>query len=90
VLAGVAGCLFLMLGFLGFVLPILPGVPFLIVAAFLLARSNADLCGRVNELERRLPTRLRYAMRLRRRPAPVPVEVTTRDGDGDFDGDRRR
>ena len=63
-------------GDLGVVLPILPGVPFLLVAAFLLGRSSPDLRARVNDLERRCPRGC--AVRCARgRPAPVPVAPTS-------------
>lgn len=79
VLAGVTGSLFLMVGFLGVVLPVLPGVPFLIVAAFLLGRSSPDLRRWVNDLDRRCPLWLRRAVRWRR-GRPVLVARSAEDG----------
>jgi hypothetical protein len=73
VLAGVVGSLFLMVGFLGIIIPILPGVPFLLVAAFLLGGSSPDLRRAINDFERRCPAWLRRSLRWRRRAAPTPV-----------------
>lgn len=88
VLCGVGGSLFLMVGTLGIVLPILPGVPFLLLAAFLLGRSSPDLRRRVNELERRLPAWFRRALRPRRR-ARVPVVADDDRPDDERPDDRR-
>lgn len=66
VAAGVVGSLLLAVGLAGVVLPLLPGVPFLILAALLLGRSSPDLRRRVNALERRLPLGLRRCLRPRR------------------------
>ncbi|MFO0931422.1 MAG: DUF454 family protein [Planctomycetota bacterium] len=73
VVAGVVGTLLLMVGVLGVVLPVLPGVPFLLVAAFLLGRSSPDLRRWINDVERRAPGWLRRSLRWRRRAAPVAV-----------------
>lgn len=73
VVAGVAGTLLMMVGVLGVVLPVLPGVPFLLVAAFLLGKSSPDLRRAINDLERRAPAWLRRSLRWRRRGAPVAV-----------------
>ena len=92
VVAGVVGTLLLMVGVLGVVLPVLPGVPFLILAAFLLGRSSPDLRRAVNDLERRCPRWLRRALRWRGRAAPVPVvaDDDPRETDAPSDAGRRR
>ena len=94
VLAGVVGTLFLMVGVLGVVLPVLPGVPFLLVAAFLLGRSSPDLRRVVNDFERRCPRWLRRSLRWRGRPAAVPVvaddDPPGPDASSDDDRARRR
>ncbi len=61
---GVVGaCVFFVLGFVGWLIPVMTGLPFYAVGLVLLALSSERVGRRVNHLERRLPLRVRLGIR---------------------------
>jgi hypothetical protein len=61
---GVLGAgVFFLLGFVGWLIPVITGLPFYAVGLVLLALSSERVGRRVNELERRMPRSARLAIR---------------------------
>jgi hypothetical protein len=63
VLALIGGVLFIALGFLGWLVPIVTGIPFYVVGLGLLGLASRRARGWINTAERRLPHRLRLLLR---------------------------
>jgi len=64
--------IFFVLGLVGWLIPVLTGIPFYVAALALLALASDGARHLINRLERRLPRRLRWA--LRRGLAGVPSD----------------
>lgn len=64
--------LFFVLGIVGWLIPVLTGIPFYVAGLALLALASDRARRLINRLERRLPRRLRWA--LRRGLARIPSE----------------
>src|SRR5262245_10078866 len=64
VLAG----LFFVLGIIGWLLPVVTGIPFYVLAAVCLGMADKRFARWINERERRLPEKFRRLLRKGRRP----------------------
>ena len=62
----VAAAVFFVLGVVFWLVPVLTGVPFYVLAAISAGMASRRAAGWVNRLERRLPHRLRLVLRRRR------------------------
>ena len=63
----VGGIFFMILGVVGWLVPIVTGIPFYIIGLFLLASVSPPARRFVNWLDRKLPRRARLLLRRRRR-----------------------
>ncbi len=75
VLLAVGGLLFVALGVVGWLVPVISGIPFYLVGFLLLGMSHPPLGHWLNRKERRLPPRVRLALRPRVRAAWKRGEV---------------
>jgi hypothetical protein len=67
ILALAGGVLLIVLGFVGWLVPIVTGIPFYVVGLGLLGLASRRVRHWINTAERRLPLRLRLLLRKRRR-----------------------
>jgi len=72
VLCFAGAVIFFVLGIVGWLIPVLTGIPFYVAGLALLALASDRARHLINRLERRLPRRLRWA--LRRGLAHIPSE----------------
>ncbi len=82
----IVGVCLLILGVVGWVLPFVPGVPLLLLGVGLLAALDARVARGLNKLDRRMPARLRSALRPSRwfkRQQPSEQETVSRLFDKD-------
>ena len=63
VLCFAGACIFFVLGILGWLIPVLTGIPFYVAGLALLALASDSARRLINRLEGRLPRRLRWAVR---------------------------
>lgn len=68
ILLSVGGVLLIVLGVIGWILPLVPGVPFLVLGFALLGMCSQRLAVRINRAEARLPIKWRLWLR----PGPKP------------------
>jgi hypothetical protein len=76
-----AGLLLLGVGLIGWLLPVVPGTPFMVIGLMLAGRASHGVAQQVNRLEAGLPYRCRLLLRLSlRRPNPhqTPEAVSPR------------
>jgi hypothetical protein len=67
VLLGVGGVMCLALGFVGWIIPIVTGIPFYIAGAAMLASASPRGRAFLNRMDRNLPHRIRLILRGRRK-----------------------
>ncbi len=63
VLCVVGAVFFFLLGFVGWLVPVVTGIPFYVVALMLLGMASDRVREWINRLERKFPHRLRVALR---------------------------
>jgi hypothetical protein len=77
-LLGAVGCL--ILGIIGWLIPVLPGFPFYILGAVLAGMASRRVAAFLNRQERRLPLRVRLLLRPKLRHARREEERAARGG----------
>ena len=83
VLALVGGALFMLLGVLGWLIPVVTGIPFYIIGLGLFGMASRRARRWINELEQHLPTKARLFLRPKLRK-----EMRAREREGEGEGDR--
>jgi hypothetical protein len=66
----VAGAVFFVLGIVGWLVPVVTGIPFYILSAICLGMASRRIARWVNKHERRLPYKFRRLLRKRHKPTP--------------------
>jgi hypothetical protein len=58
-----AGIILILMGFVGWIIPVITGIPFYVAGLVLLGMASTRFCGWFNRLERKLPYKLRVMLR---------------------------
>lgn len=64
---------FFLLGIVGWLIPVVTGIPFYLVALLLLGMTSDTLLDKINRLERKLPHRWRCELRRAAGKVPRPI-----------------